>query len=310
MRSWHLVAPLTALGLASASSTGHAEPRLVALRIECPALDQETRAVVEGRAQADLAAARLPAGEVAILCGATSATIVWTPQEGLRRQRRVDFRGELGDIDDAILEGVYGLVFTDIRPEAPPKPIVEPVVPHDVPVTMAPPEQVAPAHRIHVAGLAGVDAELWHGGIAGEAGADAGVVVSPWDRWSLGVAVAPQWGLGGTSGLGAWGLRGYARVDYDVIAGLWLGVGVGMRSLWVNGAGTKPSQLEGITGGAMLSARYLFTLGPIDLSAGPRLEVLARPIAVDVAGSEAFRVPTVVAGVAIDGAAPAWPRER
>ena len=53
-----------------------------------------------------------------------------------------------------------------------------------------------------------------------------------------------------------------------------------------------------------MSAWYVASLAWCDVSIGPRLEALARPIAVVVAGDEVFRVPSFVAGLAIDATAP------
>ena len=67
-------------------------------------------------------------------------------------------------------------------------------------------------------------------------------------------------------------------------------------------SGTSPSRLEGKTGGAVVSARYVLSFGWLDLGFGPYVEALLRPIVVDLSRVEVFRVPSVVAGVSIDGA--------
>jgi hypothetical protein len=128
--------------------------------------------------------------------------------------------------------------------------------------------------------------------------------VSPWERWTLGATIAPQWGLGSARGISAWGLRGVARVDYAILSQLALGVGVSGRSLWASDPAAATTQLEGTTAGALLSARYVLSIGPVAVSAGPRIEALVRPIIAELAGKEVFRVPSFVAGVTIDGSAP------
>jgi hypothetical protein len=64
--------------------------------------------------------------------------------------------------------------------------------------------------------------------------------------------------------------------------------------------GTSPGQGQGFTAGVASTARYRAPLGPVDVSAGPTLELLARPIVVDVTGTESFRVPDVLFSATLD----------
>jgi hypothetical protein len=291
-----------------ASVAAQAEPGRASLRVECPALDTEARAVVEARAQAELVSEALPEGEIAVTCDATSATLVWTPKGGAPRERRVELARSGGTIDDTILGALHALVFEEMHPAPPPTlaapPKVEPPTEPPPAPALAPAPEPAPPHRVRVAGLAGVDAELWQGRVGGALGAYTGLAVSPWERWTFRLAIAPQWALGSADGISAWGLRGVARVDYEVLSRVELGVGVGARSLWANATGTTAPQHDGTTGGAIVAARYVLPLGPVRLSAGPRLEALVRPIVVDYAGKEVFRVPSLVAGIMIEAEAP------
>jgi hypothetical protein len=51
---------------------------------------------------------------------------------------------------------------------------------------------------------------------------------------------------------------------------------------------------------AGIEARYVLRGGPLSLSLGPQLEVLARPIVVEIAKVEAFHVSNLVAGFVMD----------
>jgi hypothetical protein len=118
------------------------------------------------------------------------------------------------------------------------------------------------------------------------------------------LAVAPELGVGSTHAVQAWGLRGYARVEYAVAAYLSLGLGVGAREIWATASGASPSQQEGVTASALVSAAYTLALGPVRFAIGPRLEALARPVVVDLGTTEVFRVPTWIGAVAITAEAP------
>jgi hypothetical protein len=301
----------TALGSLCATvctaTTALAEPGRARLRVECAALEDEARAAVEARAEAELVSEPLPEGEVSVTCSATTATLAWAPKDGEPRERKVDLAADRATIEDAILAALHELLFEQAHPPPPPPPpVVKPVAPLEPEETTdepPPPETPAP-HRVRVAGIVGADAELWHGGISVALGAYTGIAISPWKRWTMSLVLAPEWGLGSTNGISAWGLRAFARVDYAVVSRVELGLGVSGRALWANATDATTSQLVGTTAGATLSARYVLPVGPIALSAGPRLELLARPIEVDFAGSEVFRVPTFVAGVTLDASAP------
>jgi hypothetical protein len=295
MRPRSLAASATAVALASAATAGGAEAGRPSLRVECPALGDEARAVLEARAQAELVSERLPDGEVTVTCEATSASVAWVPRGGPRRVRTLELAGDGASIDDRILVALHALLFEETGPP----PVDEPDVRE-----AAPAQEGSPARRFPIAGVAGGDTELWHGGVSVALGAYTGLLVSPWNRWTFVVVVAPQWGLGNASGTSAWGLRAVARVDYEVVPHVELGLGVSGRSLWVGATGAAQSQLEGTTAGAIVAARYVVGLGPIELSVGPHLEALVRPIVVDVGGSEVFRVPSFVGALTVDGAAP------
>jgi hypothetical protein len=120
------------------------------------------------------------------------------------------------------------------------------------------------------------------------------------DSWSVAVEAGPDWGVGGSAGVHAWSLRGAVLVEDAVVSHLLVGLGASGRLLWTgvdSSAGTSPG--VGSTVGAVATVEMIFPMGPLMLSAGPRLEAMLRPIVLDVAGAEAFRIPTWIGGVTI-----------
>jgi len=298
-------------------ASARAAPSPVALRIACGTLDEDARAALEARAQAELASERLPEGEVEVVCDATSATLSWTPKEGVRQERHVSLGLDSGA--DAILAALHVLLVEEKRPleEVRPPPSTDagvrnadalparpPIAPLPEPLVGEAARTPLEARRVHVAGIVGGDVELWQGGLNVALGASTGLAVSPWARWTLRLLVAPQWGVGSALGISAWGLRAVADIDYALLPRFELGIGAGARSLWASAPRAASTQLEGTSAGAIASLRYGFALGPITLSLGVKGEVLARPIIVEYSGSEAFRLPSFVAGATFDGAAP------
>ena len=70
--------------------------------------------------------------------------------------------------------------------------------------------------------------------------------------------------------------------------------------LWADATrGTSPEQ-QGTSAGGLVSARYGFAVGPLAIGAGPEIEALLRPVSVQAAGVEVFRMPSVIVGVSID----------
>ena len=294
-----LVRLAAVLGGACAATAARAESPAVELRIDCPSLDDEARTLLEARARAQLASERLPGGELVIACVGASATLAWQPVGGASRERTMVIEGEPASEVDALLAAIHALVAVQ-APAAP----LPPVGAAAAPAGSTEPTEPAPPRRepSPFAVLAGVDSELWQGGIAAAGGGHAGVVFSPGRRWSLVVLAGPAWGLSSADGLHAWRLRGVARVDYALLPALRIGLGASGRILWADAVrGDVPPQRTGATAGGLLSARYVLPLGPIVLGVGPEVEALVQPISVDVAGAEVFRMPTFVVGLSVEG---------
>jgi hypothetical protein len=89
-----------------------------------------------------------------------------------------------------------------------------------------------------------------------------------------------------------------ARLDYHVVSGVVVGVGATGRLVEAREPG---SSLRGATGGLTASAYLAVPLGPRwELSVGPRLDALVRPVIVEVSDREVFRVPSFIGGLELD----------
>jgi hypothetical protein len=192
-------------------------------------------------------------------------------------------------------------VAPDTAPLGPQSPISPVNVPEAPPLRDAAVRDVATTR--HFAGLVGADAELWTGTIPVAVGGTIGGSWWPRPRWGFRGAVGGEWGIAEKSPVGAWGLRGEAGVEGLALS--WLALGAGVVGRWLSARDGPDPRLQGISGGLSLSARYVTpTLGPVDLSLGLRLDMLARPIVVEISGQEQFRIPTFVAGVAAEARLP------
>jgi hypothetical protein len=300
-RRFALVAGALAATLSAKAASGKEGPA-VALQLDCPELDEETRAVLEARARAELASEPLPPGALTIRCGARSATLTWHPVGSEPRERTARLDG-VGDVD-SVLEGMHDLCAPETRTAPGASEAV--AKPARVPPPPAPPADerrasAAPAARL--AAVANVDAELWQGGISVALGVSGGARLRI-GRWRATFLLEPERGIGSAMGVSAWGLRGVAQVDYAVTASWLFGVGITGRALWAQAATSTPTQQEGTTAGAVVAVRYALPLGDFELSVGPSAEALLSPIVVRVDQAEAFRVPTFVVGAAVEASFP------
>jgi hypothetical protein len=306
MRARTFVSRALSLALASEATIAFAQGERVSVRIDCPMLAEETRATVEARAQAELISRSDLEGVLDVTCRPESLTVGWTAVQASRRQQPIDLKSGADDIDDRIIAAVHLLVAASI---APPIAAIVPAVAgeprgarSEAPV--APARDVAAGWRPHFAADVGSDVELWHGRVGAAVGGDAAFQAALWPRWMLGLTIAPQWGLGSPQGLEAWALRSSVRVEYELLSRVRVGTGVSGRIVWIGGGATTPTRLDGVTGGPFLSARYVLLLAPFEASMGPRVDVLGRPVVAEVAGSEVFRVPSLIASLSLDIAAP------
>jgi hypothetical protein len=297
-----VVAAALGWGVSAITVSARADPGRATLRIECPTLGGEARAALEARGEAELVAQPSLTGEVVVHCENGDAVLRFAPPDGALRERRV----ALGtDGVDEILVAIHALVF-DARRTAPPvsaAPAVQPN-PAPAPPPAAPPASTSVRRGLRVGALAALNAELWRGGIPAVLGVAGGVAVSPWEAWSVRLRVAPEWGLGTSSGIRAWALRAELGVAWTARDWLAVEAGTSARSLWVNATGTTVAQLQTATGGVFVAARGRVSLGAASFEVGPRVDWLFAPVVVDRGSSEVFRVPAVVPGLEVEAVVP------
>jgi hypothetical protein len=297
-----------ALAVLRSGKDAHAERASVALRIECPKLHEDERAALEARARAELVSAPPPGGDVAIACGTGLARVTWRPFGRGSRQRTVALAATDGATRaDELLAALHEILAEP--PDSAP-PTVEPTGDR---VTPAAPQALLRDVREERATwrsgvIAGIDAELWQGAIGAAVGTHFGARLSRSKMWSTVVVGALSWGLGSGQGIRAWSFGGELGVDYAPVGFLRVGVGAKVRVLVADGSGLdvgpvfveQGTQRLGTTAGALASIRYAVAMGPLALAAGPQLELLARPVVVEVAGSEVFRMPSLIACFSVD----------
>jgi hypothetical protein len=270
------------------ASWGRADGSDVTLRIDCPALlDESGLATLEARARAELASAPPSAGQVAIWCVARSAMVAWTPTGERRRVRSVNVDPGAADIVDGLLDTLHELLFEKVQPE--PSPDVSSNVPPATPAS----------HGSYGLGTtAGIDSELWARAIPAAMGGHFGARVLLPGSWSATLVGGIAWGLGSAQGIHARSFRVTMALDCTVLHHIRVGLGGDARFADATGDHT-PRELDGTTAGGVVFAQYVLRVGAIGLSAGPQVELLGRPLVVQIAGNEAFRIPTVLFGFSL-----------
>jgi hypothetical protein len=295
---------LASLGARRASG----QEATASLQLDCRELDGETRAALEARARAEIVSEPLPAGSLSIRCAPRAVTVAWRATDTEQRERTVTFEST-ADVD-AVLEAIHLLRAPAARlPTVAPSTIAPPPLPaYDSPPPLPDPQPPA-ASSARFAAVTTLDVELWQGGIVGALGGSAGARLLA-DRWRATLLVGPERGVGSAMGVSAWELRGVAQVDYAVTESWLFGLGITGRSLWAQASKAAPSEQHATTAGAQIASRYAVRLGSFELAAGPRAEIVFRPIAIRVDQSEAFRIPALVVGAVIDASFPAAPARR
>jgi hypothetical protein len=304
MRPW-LVCAGGVLAVAVARPTdARAADGLPAVRIHCPELSDGELAELEARARVELAMTPLVDRDLDVDCGERRVTAVARAGEGAPVERRVADAVGGTALVDALLGAVRALLAQvrlptgDPHEEAPPPgpaPTPEPELPDDVAPAPLPP-------RLRIALTASVDAELWSGSIGQAVGGHVGARVSPRPEWAAELSGGVVWGLGTAQGIEGRAFGAVLRVEYAPIVHLRMGLGADARLVVASGSGAMPGQRSGTTLGALALARYALLLGGVELMVGPEIDVFARPVVVQANGSEAFRLPTVVAGLSIEAA--------
>jgi hypothetical protein len=85
-----------------------------------------------------------------------------------------------------------------------------------------------------------------------------------------------------------------------------LGAAADARFLFASQGSLSDSQT---TAGLIVSVRYAANLGAFRLSFGPQGELLVRPVIVEEAGSEVFRMPNAIVGFAMEASGDLTPAQ-
>lgn len=254
------------------------------VRIHCPALDEEARSALEARMRAEMAADPHAAEQIAVECVDDTAVVTWQVEgQGQRRLRlRPDRTLAVDDLLAAIQALRLGAVESSIaRDEVARRPS-------------------SGGRSVAFGAIVGAGAQLWHGAVAGALGPRVGLHLSVPHGWSTDLVGAAAWGLTAPSRLHALALEAAWTANYAPIAPLNLGAGADLVALTANLSGPDSTRQTAVTGGLIVRAQGVFHAGPLSMSIGPELEVLARPIVVEVAHAEVFRVPNVLSGLSVD----------
>ncbi len=301
-----LAAPETPVAVHATPSADAAAP----LRIDCAALDRESRGALEARARAELAVAPEPAGTIVIVCDERTARVEWLAPGAAARQRVVALDPSLPtQAVDTLLDAVHELrLGTNHAPKPPPSP----VAPASVPATTASDAELgitaASARRGRPVRLGiGVAArgELWRGSIPAAIEGEVDVRLSAPGGWSLTAAGTLGSGLETARSIQARTLGARIGIARTLDGKLDLAVGgAWLRLAATRSGGPAPEQQQQDgTFGAFASVRYVLARGPFSFAVGPEVTVLAAPILVDVEGGELFRIPRVLAGLSVAGSA-------
>lgn len=257
------------------------------LRIHCPALDEEAKAALEARARAEMAANPNSAEDIAIDCVDDSAVLTKRVEGAATVSwRRVELPPDHALAVDDLLAALHTL-----RSEAPGS-----VVAGD----SAPSHRSAGGSSYAFGAVVGAGGLLWHGAIDEALGPRIGLRLSAPRHWSTNLVAGVVWGLRSASGLRARAYEASWTVHYAPVAWLDAGVGADLFGLEATPSGSATREQSTLTAGGVVLARYVLRGGRLSLSLGPQLEVLARPIVVEVGQVEAFRVSNLVAGLVLD----------
>jgi hypothetical protein len=297
-----------ALVVLSIASAGRADPAQISVSIDCAAVDDEGRAALEARARADLLVGPYHDGSLSISCHEGMGRVVWSRAGGQVRTRLRLLPRDRPGIVDGLLEDMHVVLSEDALEDESAAPAVPPAIVSPGPAAVltldgdrdkvaveATSSRALPPVRF----AASVHSELWSGAIGAAVGARAGLGIRLTGPWRLSLVGGPSWGTTSARDLRAWSLSTALTLDRDIGPQLDIGAGVVGSVLWANGSphAFTEGQLEGETAGALLRAAYRAAVGPIELSIGPELEGLLRPVIVQVSGQEVFRLPTLVAGL-------------
>jgi len=292
-------------GSAVAFAIGFASPAQAAsavLDMECGELDPGDFAAIEATARAELSEAGGGDLNVLIACGPRATTVRVRSGLGPPVEREVAGVLDEGPSLDELLAALHALIAEArlARRDA------EPLDPEDMPPP-DPPRHLASSPRradYRLAVVAGLDGEMWSGAFGPAFGPRAGARVARNSDWSLELDGGFLSGLQSTQGLNASSVQATVRVDFPLPYHFRIGFAGDVRLVMaVASPGASPGQQTGTTMGAIMLARYTVRVDRFEVSVGPQAELFGRPIVIVADGLEAFRLPTLTAGLSIEAVA-------
>jgi hypothetical protein len=299
---------LAALAVARALRAADATPTV---GISCPEMTGDDRAALEARARAELSIA--PPGSATVVLDCAAKRVIVAGSGGtLERTVADDVRGVA--LADELVNALHALVTeargakaetggqtgagSGVAPAHSEKAAQNPTG------TAVTEEAAAPGGGIaRLRAAAGADAELWSGEAPVAIGGHVGARVSTGARWDGAIDAGALSIVEGAQGIAVWALRAALGVDYAPVDALSLGLGADARLVVASAsASASPTSQAGTTLGALVTARYALRAGRLQFLVGPRAELFARPVIVEVEKSEVLRLPVFVAGVSLEGA--------
>jgi hypothetical protein len=282
-------------------SSAHAQSDVPQLSIRCPVLTQVDRAVLEARARAELTSSMGSAARVKVDCADASARVAVVGRDGVAREGIVNFDGPRANIIEQLLGAVHELTRDTGLPSSAVEKVAQPPGPAAVFSPRIEPVRTGSQTALGWGLVAGVSSELWQGAPAVALGGRVGGRLLIQDGWSVSFVARMSFGLASSAGVDAREWGALLVLEDLILSHAEIALGASAKRLIAShAAANQPTELDAATLGAFASAHVRFPFGRIAISAGPELEVLARPLIVQVDGSEAFRIPRVVAGFSLD----------
>jgi hypothetical protein len=282
----------------AAPAPGHAQENL---DIDCPSLAADTQAELLARLRAEIGF-RQAATYVSVACDQEQAIVALIAEGEVRRAEL-----PLIDPDDdrALKERLLDRVAELVAPtpeqtaeSAEPAPAAFAPVRPDLTPTYDEPSP--PTHDPATTALVqlGMRGQSWGGAAVGDLGPRLLLGFAS-GRFELGAGIAGAWALASPHGLHARSVSTLLVADGWALESLALGGGLGLS--WVTISSPATTEIESTrVVFAMARARAKLVLGELVACLGPELYLNDQQVTARKAGTDVFRIPTLILGVGID----------
>jgi hypothetical protein len=295
----------------AAAQTGSGDPAAVV--VECASIGESSRAAIEARIRAELAWSPLPGARIRVDCRAGAAIVMLQTTSAPPRQETIALSDDPAAVADSVLGAVHALRLQSEATSAAP--------PSAAPPTAAPPTAAPPAGGLspslgidagkspstelqsrwfRVGATAGAGVERWQGAIGGAAGPRLGLRFWTTGGWSSELAASAAWGWPSASGVRGTLVRGAWTVAYAPAPPIDIVLGGEVLDLIADSSSGQSHELAGVTAGGIIGLRIGGRWDAFAIAIGPQLEVLALPLAVQVAGRDVFSVQRFVVGAVVE----------